>query len=97
MGGMGGRSRCRQHSGRGPEGGGGQGPRRLLFSVMAMFINCKKLGLQSTTVESAIVTGFVAVAVIYSFGDISGAHFPRGRPFRLRGRRTGAALPATRR
>jgi len=47
----------------------------FLFSVMAMSINSKQLGLASTAVESAIVTGFVAVALVYSFGDVSGAHF----------------------
>jgi glycerol uptake facilitator-like aquaporin len=31
--------------------------------------------MQYTDVQSAIVTGFVAVATIYSFADVSGAHF----------------------
>uniref|UniRef100_A0A7S1JG67 Aquaporin n=1 Tax=Eutreptiella gymnastica TaxID=73025 RepID=A0A7S1JG67_9EUGL len=47
----------------------------FLFSVMAMSINLMKLGQSHNTVESAIVTGFVAIAIIYAFGDVSGAHF----------------------
>eukprot|EP00667_Euglena_gracilis_P018265 EG_transcript_19390 len=47
----------------------------FLFTVMAMGVNTKALKAPSNTAESALVTGFVAVAMVYSFGDISGAHF----------------------
>eukprot|EP00906_Rhabdomonas_costata_P027639 RCo039212 len=47
----------------------------FLFSVMAMGVNLSKANKSPTGVESAIVTGFCAVAMIYSFADVSGAHF----------------------
>ena len=41
-------------------------------------VNSSKLGHGANSVEPAIIVGFVAIAVIYSFGDISGANFNPG-------------------
>lgn len=47
----------------------------FLFIVMASSLNFQRLKLRSSGVEAAIVTGFSAVSLIYSFADVSGAHF----------------------
>eukprot|EP01012_Entosiphon_sulcatum_P049476 TRINITY_DN6809_c0_g1_i1.p2 TRINITY_DN6809_c0_g1~~TRINITY_DN6809_c0_g1_i1.p2 ORF type:complete len:329 (-),score=62.19 TRINITY_DN6809_c0_g1_i1:842-1789(-) len=47
----------------------------FLFIVMAASLNLHRLSLDKTGTASAIVTGFAAVALIYAFADVSGAHF----------------------
>jgi glycerol uptake facilitator-like aquaporin len=47
----------------------------FLFTVMALGVNNARDKKSVSGIEPAIVTGFCAVAMIYSFADVSGAHF----------------------
>ena len=47
----------------------------FLFIVMAATVNNGRQEVPENLVLGAIVTGFAAVALIYSFADVSGAHF----------------------
>lgn len=47
----------------------------FLFSAMAMGVNAARLDSSEALVLSAVGVGFTAVALIYAFADVSGAHF----------------------
>lgn len=47
----------------------------FLFTVMATAVNGVRVGSDSSAIVGGVSTAFVSVALIYSFADVSGAHF----------------------
>lgn len=47
----------------------------FLFTVMATHVNNVRINADSASIIGGVSTAFVSVALIYSFADVSGAHF----------------------